>query len=40
MPHPRPNRLLTVLLLLRMLAVPAVAGAEEIRAKLNGWGDR
>jgi len=37
MPHPRPTRLLTFLLLLPLLAVPTVAGSEEIRAKLIGF---
>src|SRR2546426_717446 len=42
MPHPRPNRLLTVLLLLPLLAVPAMAnddhhGGHHIHARLIGF---
>src|SRR3989449_5095541 len=42
MPHPRPNRLLTVLLLLPLVAVPAMAndddhGGHHIHARLIGF---
>ena len=37
MRHSRPKRLLTLVLLLLLLAVPAVASAERIQATLTGY---